>query len=98
MKSAIKIISSIQIIIIIVIIDSSIPKKYHSADLNELIKAICIESFKKELINNKEDIDIDLGNKVCECFVDRINNNETIESAREKCKDDIIREINYKTI
>ena len=63
-----------------------------------MIKAFCIEGFKQEYLKNKKQVDLKLGEDICDCFVKRINDNESLESAREACKEDAIKILDSKTI
>ncbi len=70
----------------------------YGKDLNELIKAFCIEGYKNEVIKNKTTVDLRLGEYICDCFVNRINKNESLETAREKCKNEALDKFSNQTI
>ena len=83
-------------LILTAILIFAFPDKYHSQDLNNLIKTFCIEGFKNELKNNNDKINLDLGEYVCDCFVTKVNNNESLDSARDKCKKEAMDKFNHK--
>ena len=86
------------LILLITILSFLLPKISTSKDLNELIKAFCLEGYRNELIKNKKTVDMKLGEYICDCFVTRINKNESIENARDKCKNEALEKFNKKTI
>ncbi len=88
--------STRKVIILMAILQFTFPYKNYSQDLNQVIKLFCLEGFRKELKNNKQAIDPKLGEYVCDCFVKRINNSSSLESARETCKEDAIKEFEAK--
>jgi len=98
MKSASKLRSQAKVFILTLILISALPNKYYSQDLNNIIKMFCMEDFKNELSSNNDTINLDLGEYVCDCFVNRVNNNESLDSARDKCKKEALEEFNHKTI
>ena len=56
-----------------------------SEELNNIIKLFCLENLKEEVERSKSVIKQDIGDYTCDCFVQKINNNENIESARRIC-------------
>ena len=97
MKPVIKLRPSIKILFIMTISVFSFGESCFSTGLNQIIKAFCIEEFKQEHIRNNLKVDHELGETICDCFINRINNNESMESARQNCKEDALKIINSKT-
>ncbi len=89
---------TVKVIILIAILNFTFPGISYSQDLNEIIKIFCLDGFNKELKRNKTNINPELGEYVCDCFVKHINNNSSLESARETCKEEAIEKFETKTI
>ena len=87
-----------KVLIMIVILKFTFPGISYSQDLNGIIKIFCLDGFSKEVKRNKTNINPELGEYVCDCFVKRINNNSSLESARETCKEEAIEKFEAKTI
>ncbi len=88
----------IAFILMVSIVTLGFPKSANSTDLNELIKAFCIDGFKKELAANNQSIDLELGEYICDCLVRRVNKNEGIEQAKNKCTNEALKKFEYKTL
>ncbi len=98
MKLTVKLKPYKQYLLIAAILVLAINGRLQSKDLNAIIKSFCLEGFKKEFINNNETMNLELGEYICNCFVKRINKNENIDSALEKCKEEALDKFGYKTI
>lgn len=61
---------------------------YHSQaeEINSIIKYFCLESVKDEMIAHSNQIDNKIAEHTCNCFLERINNGEKLEPAKEICK------------
>ena len=59
-----------------------------SQEINMLIKQFCLEAFNKEIVKNKEEVDLRIGDFTCDCFVRRVINNDSLEIARQACKEE----------
>ncbi len=98
MKSSRKSKFKISVIVIASILTLGFPNSLNSTDLNKLIKAFCIDGYKKELTKNNHDIDLELGEYICNCLVKRVNKNENLEKARNKCTKEALKKFEYKNL
>ena len=95
MKSQIKLQYLYQFLIILIISTLGYSKyMLYANDLNNMIKGFCLQSFKKEYLESEKELNLELSEYTCNCFIKRINNNESIESARKKCKEDGLKKYN----
>ena len=90
--------STLKLLFLTAILGFSFPNMYKGEDLNELIKRFCLQGFKQELTNSNKSIDLEIGEYTCDCFVTLINNNQSFDSARERCKEDALKKYSSKTI
>ncbi|AAQ00140.1 Predicted protein [Prochlorococcus marinus subsp. marinus str. CCMP1375] len=58
----------------------------HSGSLDRIIKSFCLDGFKKEMVNASNKIPKEMGEFTCNCFLQRINDGDNLDSAREVCK------------
>ena len=55
-------------------------------EIKEIIKSFCIESVQNEIVTLADPIINDVAEHTCNCFIQRINNGEEINIAKEICK------------
>ena len=58
----------------------------HADDIKEIIKRVCLESVKNEMVIPTDPIYNQVAEHTCNCFIQRMNNREDISTTREICK------------
>ena len=62
-----------------------------SKEHSNLLTQICLSNFNKELLENNESPNEEVGNYVCNCFFLKVSNGASIINAKSACKEATIK-------
>ncbi len=75
------------IVLLLVISTSFLDSQGNSNELNTLIKHFCLDELKRELKSVGKEINNELGEFTCNCFIKGIEDGKNLTLARDTCKE-----------
>ena len=68
--------------------------KVSSEGIHTLIKAFCLESFNEEIAGTSKKIDSSIGEYTCNCFIEKLNEGNSMDNAKEICREGAAKKFN----
>ncbi len=76
----------LKILILSIGLNTSTFNASQAEELNTIIKTLCLESVKNEIVTFKSPIKSKIAEHTCNCFIQRISNGEKVKSAKDICR------------
>ena len=64
-------------------------KEIRANELNSMLKEFCLDEFTKEMQDSGKELKPEIGELTCNCFINNIQNGNSLILARQDCKEKV---------
>ncbi len=82
------------IILLLGITTSLLCRESKSNELKFIIKDFCLDEYRREMKEAQKEVNTEIGDFSCNCFIDRIEGGESVTSSLETCKEAVVENFN----